>query len=685
MGNLYGRRGYFALAPWRFKKATSDVRQYLFVAAFSALPAESVLLEVLQDDRFLRNGSEWWREVVAEIDYLVRRPTYLWDRLARLVPCASRVLKDLVFKAAFTTAAYLQYDVFHQLRELPLSLTQGDILGSLEALSRRALDDDADPLSKQVKFLLDIGFSRERISRALTLAREAPCTTSLIEQGHAAAAFFNRYHTQLSAQSLAVRSLLHQARSLVGPSRDDKIARRIEARIDRIQSRKPLRAGGSHMFLKHLLKERRADPAWAALATSKIQLGAVRDHLRLYAEMPRVRKLAFETEARQHARVGAAANADEQALLSARLELHNLRRSQEREQVGIINHMDSFRMTDADVVNMCEMLDGTVQRHGVAALMHRQAVAPRPPSIDQQAVLLDAERQIEWPRLPCPWWCRYVCSCREHFKSAALYCAEDGVVTVAYLTLLVLQQPYVAVFLEIALQELTPACLYDSVGLPSAIMGRQNRREFSYRPLTLRLPHELPFPEDGELFVLRDMTFEGDLAVAHHAAEPFAEFVMFLGPPTRSAEARAPCRRPQVSADVRERLKAEFPFLSDEDFARLGSGGGRPGHGAGGGGGGGGGVGGGGVVGGADDMDVDDGGDSDDSSEGIPLAPVADALEALRQAWRDKDEDEMVFTIVFSADIGLRSTRALSRIVLVAFAEQAYRGNGAIGLAGPRR
>ena len=40
-----------------FKKATSDVRQYLFVAAFSALPAESVLLEVLQDDRFFGSGA----------------------------------------------------------------------------------------------------------------------------------------------------------------------------------------------------------------------------------------------------------------------------------------------------------------------------------------------------------------------------------------------------------------------------------------------------------------------------------------------------------------------------------------------------------------------------------------------------------------------------------------------------
>ena len=323
---------------------------------------------------------------------------------------------DLVFKAAFTTAAYLQYDVFHQLRELPLSLTQGDIAGNLEALAGRALADDADPRSKKgVKFLVDIGFSRERLSRALTLAREAPCSTSLIEQGHVAAALLNRYHGSLSAHSLCVRSLLHQARSLVGPSRDDKTGRRIEARLDRLQSRTPARVGGPQMFLKHLVKERYTDPAFAALSANQIRHGAVRDHGRIYNELPRVRKLAFETQARQHARVDDVVMADERASLSAQLELHSLRRSEEREQVGIINHMDSFRMTDADVVNMCEMLDGIGQRGGAKALIRRQAVAPRPPSIDQQAVLLDAERQIEWPRLPCPWWCRYVCSCREHF------------------------------------------------------------------------------------------------------------------------------------------------------------------------------------------------------------------------------------------------------------------------------
>ena len=154
-------------------------------------------------------------------------------------------------------------------------------------MPRRALGDDADPLSKKNKLLLDIGFSRERISRALKLAREALCTTNLIEQGHVAAAFFNRYHGSRNAQSLSVRSLLRQARSLVGPSRDDKSGRRIEARFDRLQLRTPNLAGEPQMYHRHLLKERRADPAFACLTPVLLARGAVRDHQRLYRQLTR--------------------------------------------------------------------------------------------------------------------------------------------------------------------------------------------------------------------------------------------------------------------------------------------------------------------------------------------------------------------------------------------------------------
>ena len=129
------------------------------------------------------------------------------------------------------------------------------------------------------------------------------------------------------------------------------------------------------MYLRHLLKERRADPAFASLTQLQLARGAVRDHQRLYGQLARARKPALKAEVFQHARDAVVATADEADLLSARLDLHNLRRSQEREQVGIINHMDSFRMTDADVVGMCDIFDGIVQGRGVAALMRRQAVA----------------------------------------------------------------------------------------------------------------------------------------------------------------------------------------------------------------------------------------------------------------------------------------------------------------------
>ena len=78
-------------------------------------------------------------------------------------------------------------------------------------------------------------------------------------------------------------------------------------------------------------------------------------------------------------------------------------------------------------------------------------------------------------------------------------------------------------------------------------------------------------------------------------------------------------------------------------MGRVGGGGGKRGDGAGGGAWGGVGGGGGGVEGGVGDMDFDDVGDSDDSSEGIPLVLVAGALEALRREWRDIHEDEMFF------------------------------------------
>ncbi len=48
--------------------------------------------------------------------------------------------------------------------------------------------DGLDLMSQKIKYLLDMEFPRSRIVRAISLLREIPGTTDLVEQNHAAAA-----------------------------------------------------------------------------------------------------------------------------------------------------------------------------------------------------------------------------------------------------------------------------------------------------------------------------------------------------------------------------------------------------------------------------------------------------------------------------------------------------------------
>jgi len=232
-----------------FTRATVDVREFLAVASFSALSAESVLLQIFEDDRMLLHADHWWELAIDEVRYVVNLPAYVWGRIARLIGagCVPLKLQHLAQGASFTTIAYLYWDVFRPCEQLPFSLARGDILANLDAFERdppRALD----PVSAKIKVLLSIGFSRERIRRGLLLMREVPFTTDLVEQGHASAALFSKNHETLGEASLCSRSVCHQSRQVFGPSRTDKVRDRITAAIARLDRRVPSRASAKMLL-----------------------------------------------------------------------------------------------------------------------------------------------------------------------------------------------------------------------------------------------------------------------------------------------------------------------------------------------------------------------------------------------------------------------------------------------------
>ena len=351
-----------------------------------------------------------------------------WGRIARLIGagCVPLKLQHLAQGASFTTTAYLYWDVFQQCEQLPFSLARGDILANLDAFSRdppRALD----PVSAKIKVLLSIGFSRERIRRGLLLMREVPFTTDLVEQGHASAALFSKHHETLGEASLYSRSVCHQSRQVFDPSRTDKVRGRIVAAIARLDRRVPSLASAKHAFMKHLSTERSKGPLFAHVPAFQRQQAVVRGHHAIFERLTRRDKLEFTLKARDQLRATQVRLAATRAELQADLTRHDVQVSLAHEQVGILNHMDSCRFDGADLEVMCEMMDQLrTDRVAVSALRSRKLEAPCCPSFEEQAIILHTEQEFDFAPAEIPWWCRYVCAFRDHFKCAAIFKSEDG-------------------------------------------------------------------------------------------------------------------------------------------------------------------------------------------------------------------------------------------------------------------
>ena len=95
-------------------RATHDVKLYMAVACFACYPCESALLEILEDDRVLRNRESLERTLQEEVEYVTAVPEYTWRRLADLVGGASTAgsVRDAAIRSACTSVGYVHRELF---------------------------------------------------------------------------------------------------------------------------------------------------------------------------------------------------------------------------------------------------------------------------------------------------------------------------------------------------------------------------------------------------------------------------------------------------------------------------------------------------------------------------------------------------------------------------------------------
>ena len=109
-----------------YKKAGDSVRLLLASAAFSPLSAESTLMALCEDYRFLRRTQELWDLAVSEITYLNGLPEYVYKRVVDLaeLEMGCYAFRSHALQCAHITLSYLWFEMFEQTEQLPLSLTQ---------------------------------------------------------------------------------------------------------------------------------------------------------------------------------------------------------------------------------------------------------------------------------------------------------------------------------------------------------------------------------------------------------------------------------------------------------------------------------------------------------------------------------------------------------------------------------
>ena len=124
------------LAGYR-KKGNAVVRLYVCVAALAARPSEGMLLELMQDDRFLLHADRCWTVLFEEMNYLsVLAPPLLYSSVAALLSVDASLFKSDVLGIDLGSIGYLYLDLWKPLSEELLCYAMGDVRENIERLKR---------------------------------------------------------------------------------------------------------------------------------------------------------------------------------------------------------------------------------------------------------------------------------------------------------------------------------------------------------------------------------------------------------------------------------------------------------------------------------------------------------------------------------------------------------------------
>ena len=549
------------------KKVSPAVKLYLAVAAAAGRPSESVLLEVMEDDRFIIQAEKSWSTLCSELGYLTDNVSpLLYNTVAGLLDVDVHAYRAHVTGAALTSMGYLYMDLWRPLREEPWKYCVGDIHANVERLKLEP--PSADPVASKMQTLALMGFEAE-VEAGLKLVREASFSTTLVEQAHGSGASIMRRHPQLGDIVLMDRMTVHNGRALLHPSQHELAHLRLSERIAEVDVgiRNTAYTTERQAYVQMLIdqiKKRRVygGPSEHAMHGSVFQnhgahfralTGEQKAVLHTRASAHRKRRIDDLVEARQH--------------LQGEMDLLRLRHIDSQKD-GIVNHLSSVRFQDSEYARFSELWE-----EGVAANVLNQTMAPpEPVPLAFESLIQEQMRKINTPGAPPPQWLSTLTTHREAFDGCGLFAVNSHDRDMVYKLVLSIAQPYRAIFLE------CKRC-------PPQPMARRYDI-YSYDSLKFLDQTEVPWQSGDEIMVCPDMSYYGERVHSVGEPEPWSVFTRFLRKRTAEPRSGPSDSRSRTATDpeVLRLLQMEFPWLTLAQLEALltkkvltcsGSGGGR--------------------------------------------------------------------------------------------------------------
>ena len=233
-------------------------RRFVCLASYAALLPEALLAFVFKDNRVAKNQHILLDMCWSGLHLIEGLDDFTLRLVGQIGGNSVPEMHHSLLKATLIQLAYLDFRVFNVARSWPWYLCAGNVEKNLEALSAdhtiRAMEHDH--VTQSVIDLLDLGYSRLSLIRAIQLLGEASWSSFLVEKMHASTSVVHKHRPELGLNHLLCRAFMHMfSQLLTRASPLGKVLSQLERRWWKTAGRKPQYIGGRQMFLAVLMEK----------------------------------------------------------------------------------------------------------------------------------------------------------------------------------------------------------------------------------------------------------------------------------------------------------------------------------------------------------------------------------------------------------------------------------------------